>query len=51
MSKSISNENIQKYQNDLSQRKEAKALQRAVSHNGINKTAANFSSEDRKSVV
>ncbi|AYF92912.1 aminopeptidase C [Apilactobacillus bombintestini] len=51
MSKSISNENIQKYQNDLSQRKEAKALQRAVSHNGINKTAANFSSEENMNPV
>ena len=45
MSKSISNENIQKYHNDLLDRKEAKVMQRAVSHNGINSSAANFEAE------
>lgn len=45
MSKNISNENIQKYQNALAKRKEAKVLQRAISHDGINKTASNFSAE------
>lgn len=45
MSESISNENIQKYQSDLKNRQEAKVMQRAISHNGINSTAANFESE------
>jgi bleomycin hydrolase len=45
MSRNISIENIQKYQDALSARKEAKVLQRAVNHDGINQTASNFSAE------
>ncbi|UQS85031.1 C1 family peptidase [Apilactobacillus apisilvae] len=44
MGKSISLENVQKFQNDLNNRKEAKILERAVSHEGVNKTSSNYSS-------
>ncbi|MBW1606009.1 aminopeptidase C [Lactobacillus sp. Sy-1] len=45
MSKSIHSDDIKNYQSDLEKRKDAKVIERAVSHQGVNAVSANYSSE------
>ncbi|TPR17679.1 C1 family peptidase [Apilactobacillus timberlakei] len=51
MGKSISLDNVKKYQQDLDNRKEAKILQRAISHDGVAKTSSNYSSVSKMDPV
>ncbi|KRM69428.1 Bleomycin hydrolase [Apilactobacillus ozensis DSM 23829 = JCM 17196] len=51
MGKSISLDDVQKYQNNLNERKEAKVLQRAISHDGIANASTDFKAQGKMDPV